>query len=202
MFTGIIQKMGTISKVQKLKSGLKVTVSVLKPWTDPISVGESIAVDGVCLTVVHKTSKAFDVEIVPETLRQTTLNQSQVGSKVNLERSLQLRDRLGGHFVMGHVDARGKILEKKKRGKNYFLIIQVPKSLSFYLIPKGSIALDGISLTIQSLHRNRIGIAIVPHTAKETTLGQKKAGSHVNLEIDLVAKYLYQCSNKKRHVPK
>ena len=198
MFTGIIQKIGIVSEIQKRNGVLKLTLEV-SPWRNPLAVGESVDVDGVCLTVVRSKGKAFSAEVVPETLRATTLGNLLLGREVNLERSLKLGDSLGGHFVFGHVDGKGKIIRKTKRGKDYCLAIAVPKSLRVYLISKGSVAVDGISLTVQKVLPGGFETAVIPHTADHTTLGAKRIGDPVNLETDVMVKHIYEYLNRRRN---
>ena len=187
MFTGIIQKVGKITNIQNGK-GVKSFSVQMKPWLDQVKIGESIAIDGVCLTVKQKNWKSFSVDAIPATLKMTTLKALKIGSKVNLERSLKWGERLGGHYVSGHVDHAGEIVAKKKNGKSSILKIKAARAVQKYLISKGSIAVDGISLTVQKLVPGGFETAIIPHTAKKTTIGLKKAGDFVNLEADLMIK--------------
>ena len=198
MFTGIIQKIGQIQKKTRLKSGVQFTIRIVKPWKERFAEGESIAINGTCLTVTQFSGKTFTVQAVPETLTTTTLGNLEIGDSVNLERSLRLGDSLGGHFVFGHVDAKGRILKKVKRGKNYLFTIELPKQIQPYLVPKGSVALDGISLTVQSLSQRAFACAVIPHTARVTTLGQKSVGEQVNLEADMMAKQLFHYLKKSK----
>ncbi len=196
MFTGIVETTGTIEKVDRKKSGLGFSIRPRKLWHEKLRIGESIAVDGVCLTVVRVQKNSFFVDVVSETLQATTLGKRSIGDCVNLERSLRLGDSLGGHFVFGHVDATGKIAEKKKRGDDYLLTISTPFSIMKYLTPKGSVGVDGISLTIQKIYPKTFQVAIIPHTALVTSLGWKGSGDLVNIEIDMMAKQVYQYLNQ------
>ena len=189
MFSGIIDNEGVVVKKQS-QGGQVHFVFQMKKHEKRLRVGESIAVDGVCLTAVKITGQRFEVDVVRETLRDTTLGDLKVGDPVNLERSLKYGDPVSGHFVTGHVDARGTLKKIEKDKKNCFLTIEVPKRLIRFIAMKGSVALDGISLTIQELKGKTFSVAIIPHTFNVTTLRFKKAGSGVNIEIDQTARYL------------
>lgn len=190
MFSGIIEKIGTISEIKKRPGGIQISIES-EPWTDSLKLGESISVNGICLTVVRMGGGVFSVDLVPETLRDTTARTWKVKSEVNLERSLRAMDRLGGHFVSGHVDGVGKVKKRVRRGGNYQITIGIPHSIIRYVVPKGSIAVDGISLTIQKLNRDSVEVALIPETIRATTIGSKKTGDPVNLEIDMMAKGVY-----------
>jgi riboflavin synthase len=190
MFSGIVETQGKLIRKQAEKKHMTFTFEA-KGWEGPLKRGESVSVNGVCLTVVEMSPKnQFSVQAVPETLNQTTLSHLRLKESVNLERSLKWGDRIGGHFILGHVDGVGKILKKKIHGDSFLLEIEIPASLFQNLVPKGSLAVDGISLTIQDISERSVTIAIIPHTAKATTLGQKKKGDLVNLEADVIAKHL------------
>jgi riboflavin synthase len=190
MFSGIIEKPGTLIRRKQEGARVAFTFRTTK-WDKPLKRGESISVNGVCLTVTQiPTSTQFVMQAVPETLAQTTLSDLKVGNKVNLERSLKWGERIGGHFVLGHIDGVGQVVKREGKGKNFALQIEVPPFVLQHLVPKGSIAIDGISLTIQKLLARSITVAIIPHTAKMTTLGAKKSGDTVNLEADVIAKHL------------
>ncbi len=167
-----------------------------------IRVGDSVAVDGACLTVVQKADAAFSVEVSEETLRRTTLGGIRNGQEVNLEESLRLSDPLGGHLVSGHVDGTGQILRIVPEGNAIRYHFGVPDSVSRYLIEKGSVAIDGISLTIAALDDHGFQTVVLPHTARSTTLGRKKTGDRVNLENDLIAKYVEKFIRSGEGVPK
>jgi riboflavin synthase len=190
MFSGIVQTRGRLVRKQSDGKHTAFTLEV-KNWEKPLKRGESISVNGVCLTVVkaHKKNQ-FTVQAVPETLAQTTLSGLHVKDYVNLERSLKWGDRIGGHFVLGHVDGVGRIVKKKVHGDSFLLEIEIPDRLFQNVVPKGSLAVDGVSLTIQDILDQSVTIAVIPHTAKTTTLGQKKKGDLVNLEADVIAKHL------------
>jgi len=154
-----------------------------------LKLGESIAVNGVCLTVSAKASKGFWVDVVAETLKATTLGSLTPGCRVNLERSLRFGDRMGGHFVTGHVDGTGRILKITREGRNVSFDLEVSAGIRKFIVPKGSIAMDGISLTVQAARGKHFSIALIPHTLQVTNLGSKRAGDNVNVEVDLLARY-------------
>ncbi len=189
MFTGIIEEVGQILAVTPIANGKALTINAhtVLAGTRP---GDSIAVDGVCLTVTDLTAHQFTVQAVGETLEKTTLGTVQQGQHVNLERALAVGDRLGGHFVQGHVNGTGTIQTFRKRGDNYLLEVSLPSHLRKYVILEGSIAIDGISLTVAHLAENRVGINIIPHTMSHTNLQYKQVGQSVNIEVDLIAKYI------------
>jgi len=195
MFTGIIEETGEIKKVLPIAGGKRINISASK-ILDDISIDDSVCVNGVCLTVIKKEKDGFWIDAVGETLEKTTLSNFQAHSPVNLERSLKLNGRLGGHFVQGHVNGIGTISEIVKRGENYLLQIDVPENLEKYLINEGSIAIDGISLTIAFTKRNRVNISIIPHTWQNTTLRFKNIGDSVNVEVDVIAKYVEKLITK------
>jgi riboflavin synthase len=188
MFTGLIEATGRIERLEPRAGGraLRCTTSVglgLVP-------GDSIAVNGVCLTVVASDEHGFDVEVSPETLRVTTLGDLVVARLVNLERPLRADARIGGHFVLGHVDAVGRLVAIRDEGDYHWMDVEFPSPLSPCLIPKGSVALDGISLTVASLGAERFGVQIVPFTWEHTALGVLRIGDRVNLEGDVIGKYV------------
>ena len=187
MFTGIVE---TLGKVTAAGSGTLV-VRPSRPLKG-LSVGESISVDGVCLTVDRRMGPGIAFRLLPETLRASTLALLKAGDDLNLERSLRVGDRLGGHLLLGHVDGQGKVTARSQKGSSTTLQIQIPADLRPFLVPKGPIGIDGVSLTVgPAISKNRIQIFLVSHTLKVTTLGQKQVGSAVNLEADLIAKYLH-----------
>ncbi len=193
MFTGIIEQTGKISAVKPLKDGKRIRIETSPFWKEikrELSVSDSISVNGVCLTVVELGKNSFWVEAVGETMNKTTFSKIKQNEIVNLERALRLSDRLGGHIVLGHVNGIGKITALTKAGENYYLDIQLPANLLKYVIAEGSIAVDGISLTTASVNGNRIRISIIPYTYDHTNLKSKRAGDDVNIEVDILAKYL------------
>ncbi len=189
MFTGIIEEVGEIITVTPIENGKNLTIRARRVL-EGTRIGDSIAVDGVCLTVTALGSEQFSVQAVGETLEKTTLGTVQHGRRVNLERALAVGDRLGGHFVQGHVNGIGHIRTMRKRGENYLLEVEIPPPLRKYIILEGSIAIDGISLTIAHLIDVLVGINIIPHTMENTNLRYKQVGDGVNIEVDLIAKYI------------
>lgn len=189
MFTGIVLGLGTISGVRPKGEGLEFTIKPDFRLEDP-KLGESIAVNGVCLTATSISESKFTVDVSHETLGRTTLGDLGHGAKVNLERALRLSDRLGGHIVSGHVDGVGVVTARKDLKAFLEFEVRPPRGLMRYIIEKGSIAIDGISLTVNTLIHDRFTVAIIPHTAKITTMGMRRPGDRVNLEVDLVGKYI------------
>lgn len=189
MFTGIVEELGEISGRQQAKASIVLFVKGKKVMPG-LEVGDSVAVNGVCLTVAQVFPTYFYADVMPETLRKTNLNELKNGDKVNLERALPADGRLGGHFVSGHIDARGEVLAQKRESNALWLKIGAPVAVMSYLIPKGSIAVDGVSLTVVEVGKDFFSISLIPHTAKLTTLGYKKPGDKVNLEADLLGKYV------------
>jgi riboflavin synthase len=189
MFTGIIEEIGKIEKTKPIAGGLSIKIGANKILED-ITVNDSICIDGVCLTVTNFDDSGFWVDVVGATLEKTAFASVKSSNFVNLERSVRLNDRLGGHLVQGHVNGTGTIFEIRKLGENYLLKITVPESLERYLIKEGSIAVNGISLTIADIYKNLISISIIPHTWQNTNLKHKKVNDSVNIEIDILAKYV------------
>ncbi len=183
MFTGIIEELGEVVEVRKNKGGIRLRIQA-KEVLNGTKVGDSMNVDGVCLTVCEVTEKNFLVDVIKETLTKTTLSGLRRAGKVNLERAVQLNGRFGGHFVTGHVDGAGKII---KKGSG-LAAIQAPAGMMRYIFPRASIAMDGVSLTVVRCSLDKFEIAIIPHTAHMTTLGFKSEGSLVNLEADFLGK--------------
>jgi len=189
MFTGIIEGIGTILEYAPAGGGARVHIQA-GALVEDLRSGGSISVDGACLTVTAVRADWFACDLSVETLSRTTLGSLRVGSRVNLEQPMRLGDRLGGHLVTGHVDAVGQIVERVAQGKGQFIRIRFPQDLTSLLVVKGSIAVDGISLTVAELSRDMFGVAIIPHTLRHTTLGLKRVGDPVNLEADLVGKHI------------
>lgn len=190
MFTGIILAVGTISNIEKKSGDVRLTVSTGKLPLQNAALGDSIAVNGVCLTAVELGTNSFNADVSNETLSRTTLQSASVGTPVNLELALTPNTRMGGHIVSGHVDGIGTVLEKKPDGRSFRFKFKAPDSLAKYIAEKGSICIDGISLTVNEVEGATFSVNIVPHTLSETTLGQIDAGAKVNLEVDLLARYL------------
>ncbi|AHF06892.1 riboflavin synthase [Desulfitobacterium metallireducens] len=191
MFTGIIEELGTVADLQILPDAAYLTINAHKVLIET-QIGDSIAVNGVCLTVVKLQETQFTVDVMAETLQKTNLDELVRGSQVNLERALQLSTRLGGHLVSGHVDGIGTIYKKTKIGIAEVFEIKASPSLLQYILPKGSVSIDGISLTIVKVDQRSFSVSLIPHTRQETTLGFKGVGSRVNLETDLIGKYVAQ----------
>jgi riboflavin synthase len=188
LFTGIIEGTGLIERLDRNSQGgsLRVSAELALQGMKP---GDSIAVNGVCLTVTESAGNCFAAQLSPETLKLSTFGQARPGTIVNLERPLTLGGRLGGHLVQGHVDGTGRVVSVTAAGEAAVVTFEFPRELERYLVHKGSIAVDGISLTVTSLAGNRFGVAVIPHTLAATNLAHLGAGSLVNLEVDLLAKY-------------
>ena len=189
MFTGIIQALGTMSRLVRQGDEGLLSITTDLPLED-VLIGDSIAVNGVCLTVTAKGSQTFTADVSAETLARTNLGNLHPGASVNLEKSLRLQDFLGGHLVLGHVDGLGRISEKTVRTKSLLFVFEVPDGLSKYIVEKGSVAVDGISLTVNRCVRNQFHVNMIPHTAQKTTLGSKRVSDPVNIETDIIGKYV------------
>ncbi len=189
MFTGIIEEMGSVRTLRQSGGSARIVISASRVL-EGTALGDSICVNGVCLTVVELGRAEFSADVASETLAVTTLGGLRSGSPVNLERALQLSSRIGGHLVSGHVDAVGRIREKREEGNGWRIFFTAPDAVLRYVIRKGSVAVDGISLTVADLDASGFSVAMIPHTAKLTTLGAKTAGDPVNLEADIMGKYV------------
>ena len=189
MFTGIVEEVGTVRHIVATPSGSRIEVAASRA-VERLAVDDSISVAGVCLTVIERDDRSFTADIVPETLSRTTLGSLTRGSRVNLERAATPTTALGGHFVQGHVDDTTKMLEWQAEGGGARLRFALPKTLARYVVMKGFITLDGVSLTVAKLGKTYFDIALVPHTAGRTTLGALQPGGLVNLEVDVLAKYV------------
>ncbi|MFZ7125033.1 MAG: riboflavin synthase [Desulfobacterales bacterium] len=189
MFTGIIEGTGRLASLRSTGKGSRMTVEADFPL-DGVGIGASIAVNGACLTVVHLDGTRFQVDLSPESLATTTFGEARTGERLNLERALRLSDRLDGHLVSGHVDGIGSIASRTRSGNALVIRIDVPERLTRYMILKGSVAVDGVSLTINRLSSQNFDITLIPHTAGITTVGVKPPGSRVNIETDLIGKYV------------
>ena len=189
MFTGLIETSGKVRETRPQGLALRLEI---EPETSPFEVakGDSVAVDGLCLTVVERTPRSFSLQVSSESLQRSTLGRLRVGGRVNLERALRLGDRLGGHWVQGHVDGVGGIEEKRPEGEFVRLVISAPAEILRYAVDKGSMAVDGISLTVNGVAADRFWVMLIPETLRRTTLGDKAIRSRVNLEADLLAKYV------------
>lgn len=186
MFTGLVAEVGTLAAVESVQEGsrLEVAAGLL---VRELEVGDSVCVSGVCLTAVAVEGSRFCADVVAETLARTTLGGLSVGSRVNLELPLRAEDRIGGHFVLGHVDGVGEVREVRERGE---VVFGLDEGLVRYVVEKGSIALDGVSLTVAAIEGPLVTIALIPETRRSTTLGSLRAGEHVNVEVDILAKQL------------
>ena len=188
MFTGIISSMGTVEALIKSDAGVRLTMAVDFDLDD-VEIGASISHAGCCLTVVSKQGRSYDLDVSNETLSLTNLGQWQAGTKVNIERALKIGDELGGHIVSGHVDGLAKLIAVKQDGDSYRLTFEAPAPLHRFIAPKGSVALDGISLTVNEVEGQTFGVNIIPHTWLHTTLSKTSVGDSVNLEVDRLARY-------------
>jgi riboflavin synthase len=201
MFTGIVEGKGLLKKIESSKTHTRMELQSSFSLKGT-KLGDSIAVNGCCLTVTKIRGNNFSADISPETLRCTTLRDFKKGMKVNLERPLRLGDRLGGHLVQGHVDGIGKIVSMKlmkAQPESFYLVeIKIPKHLKPYMVEKGSITVDGISLTINQVKDDKISLCIIPHTQEKTTLTAQKVGAKVNLEADILLKYIEKISSSRR----
>ncbi|TYT73735.1 riboflavin synthase [Desulfobotulus mexicanus] len=189
MFTGIIEGMGTIRELTAAGEGRRMSVEADFDLTGT-RIGDSIAVNGACLTAVHLAGRRFVVDVAPETVMRSRFKIARVGERVNLERALTLSSRLDGHIVTGHVDGEGRILHRESRSNAIIITIGVEASLARYLIPKGSVAVDGTSLTVNTCDKDRFSVSIIPHTAGLSTVAVREVGESVNIETDIVGKYI------------
>lgn len=195
MFTGIIEEIGYVKRINQQSRSAQIEIKADKVLGD-VAVGDSIAVNGVCLTVVTFDSQHFTADVMPETISKTNLRELKPGSPVNLERALKLGGRLGGHIVQGHVDAIGTIVEKQILEIAIIYRIATEPELLQYVVPKGSVAIDGVSLTVVDVFQDSFTVSLIPHTAHETVLGEKKPGDRVNLESDIIGRYVKHLMNR------
>lgn len=189
MFTGIIEEIGHIKEIKFIPDGKQLNIRAAIV-TDDTKIGDSISVNGVCLTVIKAAKDHFWAEAVGETLKKTTINLLKNGTAVNLERALKLQSRLGGHIVQGHINAIGRITNITKLGDNYLLEFNIPDGIRKYIINEGSICVDGISLTVAEIRNNIVKISVIPHTWQNTNLQDRKIGDKINIETDVLAKYI------------
>jgi riboflavin synthase len=199
MFSGIVEEMGAITVLGKTLAGTKLTILASTVMGD-LKIGDSVSVNGTCLTVISRSDRDFSVEVSPETLSVTTLGLLNPGTPVNLERAMRLNERIGGHLVAGHVDGVGVIRSRHQDANAIMLAIEAPPEILRYCVAKGSITVDGISLTINDVNEKGFSVAIIPHTAKVTTLGLKQVNDPVNLESDLIGKYVERLLQERGHV--
>jgi riboflavin synthase len=201
MFTGIVEEMGAVTAIDKTLAGTRLEILASTVMGD-LKVGDSISVNGTCLTVVTKDEKSFVVDVSPETLSMTTLGQLSGGAPVNLERAMKLNERIGGHLVAGHVDGVGTIRSRRQEGNAILLTIEAPPNVLRYCVAKGSVTVDGISLTINDVSDHSFNIAVIPHTAAATTLGVKQVNDTVNLESDLIGKFVERLLQQRDQLAK
>ena len=190
MFTGIIQAVGSIGSLEQRGGDMRLAVNSGKLPMDDVRLGDSIAVSGVCLTVIEKNTRGFHADVSGETLKRTVIGKLSVSDAVNLEKALTLETRLGGHLVSGHVDGFGTVTARREDSRSVQFSVQAPDELARYIATKGSICVDGVSLTVNAVDGAVFELNIVPHTLSETTLQNYQVGQQVNLEVDLVARYL------------
>jgi riboflavin synthase len=198
MFTGLVEALAAVRRVEDDGAGGRHLVVAAPGLAAGLTLGESVAVNGACLTVVEHDAETCRFQAGPETLRRTNLGELVPGDRVNLERSLRLGDRLGGHLVQGHVDGVGRIAERQRQGDWETVWFTCPPALAQQMVSKGSVAVDGVSLTLVDVAHDRFSVALIPHTLAQTTLGFKSVGAAVNLETDLLAKYVQKCLGNLR----
>ncbi len=196
MFTGIIEELGTVERLSHTALSCRLYIGA-KKVLEGTKIGDSIAVNGVCLTVTDMTDKGFAADVMPETLRRSSLGELSHGSQVNLERAMAAEGRFGGHIVAGHIDGTGRIKSRKNEGNAVVVTISASPEILRYIVEKGSIAIDGISLTVTAVTASDFSVSLIPHTAKETTLLSKRCGELVNLENDIIGKYVEKLMGAK-----
>jgi riboflavin synthase len=201
MFTGIVEDKGKVLKVDRRGEMKRLTLDVPFDLTE-MQLGDSININGVCLTVAEKRGRALSVDLSPESIQKTTLARVKEADQVNLERALRLSDRLGGHIVTGHIDGIGIITERRIEGNSVRLKIRIPQAITPYVVQKGSIAIDGISLTVNEFREDWIRLTLIPYTLEKTTLIEKKVGDEVNLEADILGKYVEKVLNRGKGTSK
>ncbi|HIE84733.1 MAG TPA: riboflavin synthase [Dehalococcoidia bacterium] len=197
MFTGIVQEVGIIEKITAVKSSMRMRINAPRLDLSDVSLGDSVAVSGPCLTVTWFSDEMFEVDVSAETLARTTLRERKVGDQVNLEKALRFNDRLGGHLVSGHIDGVGQVELRESLDEYIRFVVSVPNELSRYLAFKGSVSLDGVSLTVNEAREHEFEVLTIPHTLENTTLGESTSGTSINVEVDLVARYLERLSESK-----
>jgi riboflavin synthase len=189
MFTGLVEAIGRVDRIETKDAGVHAAISIPES-IDAVALGESVSVNGCCLTVVDIKDRCFLVQIGPETLARTNLGSLTEGSRLNLERAIKAGDRLGGHIVQGHIDTTAEIRERRSEGEWEYFRFAIDPSWTNFMVPKGSIAIDGISLTLVDVRPDDFSIMLIPHTLAATTLGTKSPGDRVNVEVDVIAKYV------------
>ncbi|EPY2272495.1 riboflavin synthase [Clostridium sporogenes] len=197
MFTGIVEEVGKISKIEQGKDFLHITIEGSKVL-NPLNLGDSVAVNGVCLTVTNFNNSSFTADVMAETLKKSSLKTLYKGSLVNLERAVTLNKPLGGHIVSGHIDGTGEIINIKKEGIATLLEVKTKETLLKYMVPKGSVALDGVSLTLVDIKEKSFTVSLIPHTKEETILMNKNIGDIINIECDVLGKYIYKFMHLKK----
>lgn len=200
MFTGIVEEIGTVSSVTPGATSLQLTIQCTKVLTD-VNKGDSIAVNGVCLTVADYTDRYFTADVMPETVKATTLHELRSGSAVNLERAMAANGRFGGHFVSGHVDGTGEVVSVQQKENAIYMEIGISSELLNYFIPKGSVTVDGTSLTVFGITDRGFIISLIPVTQADSIIGRKQMGDKVNVECDMLAKYIERLLSKKEEKP-
>jgi riboflavin synthase len=201
MFTGIVEEMGAVTSLEQTLGGVRLTILASTVLAD-LKLGDSVSINGACLTVIAQNERSFAVDVSPETLSVTTLGRLTGGVPVNLERAMKLNERLGGHLVAGHVDGVGTIRSRQQEGNAIILLIEAPDEVLRYCIHKGSVTVDGISLTINDVTDHAFSVAVIPHTAAVTTLGLKQVNDQVNLESDLIGKFVDRLLHQRSQMPK
>jgi riboflavin synthase len=196
MFTGIVATVGRITQLAKRGDAMRMAIDSGSLDLSDVALGDSIAVSGPCLTVVEFGARHFAVDVSSETLARTTLGARQVGDAVNMEKALRLTDRLGGHLVSGHIDGIGTVVKREPQNEYIRWVVRVPSELSHYLAFKGSVAIDGVSLTVNAVDGDTFDVLTIPHTLERTTLGRLSAGAAVNIEVDLIARYIERLLSK------
>ena len=196
MFTGIVATVGRITQLAKRGDAMRMAIDAGKLDLSDVALGDSIAVSGPCLTVVEFGPKHFVADVSIETLARTTLGARQIGDSVNLEKALRLTDRLGGHLVSGHIDGIGTVVTRETQNEYIRWVVRVPTALAHYLAFKGSVAIDGVSLTVNAVEGDTFDVLTIPHTLERTTLGRLAAGAAVNIEVDIIARYIERLLSK------
>ncbi|MHB8064965.1 MAG: riboflavin synthase [Ruminiclostridium sp.] len=201
MFTGIVEEVGSIREIIHGSLSIKLSINCSKLLKD-VKIGDSIAVNGICLTVIDLSPSWFRVDVMPETMRRTGLQKLDISDKVNLERALSLSDRLGGHIVSGHIDGTGIIKSRVEEYNAIWLTVEASEAIMKYIVLKGSIALDGASLTVAHVEEKSFRVSLIPLTAGETTLGSRRVGDQINIECDVIGKYVERLLNGNIHASK
>ena len=198
MFTGIVEGVGKVVSFEEKKAAWLLKLQAPEFIAETLSDGDSLACNGCCLTLIGRDANEFSFELLEETIRLTSFEGVKAGTKINLERPLEANARLGGHFVSGHIDVRSKVEVFEQKGKNFYLKVAVPKEFSKYVVYKGSVAIDGISLTVAEANADSLAVWLIPHTLEVTNLSDCEAGKYVNLEFDLLAKYVEKIATGNR----